>query len=228
MLASVLQCFIFQVVLMSLKHEDVELCFQLNKIFQRDVTVSDWDRLNEIVDLQSSEAKSNVVLRGFEDYWSPPQHCQKCKYKHVKTKKRFLKKKSFWNVYFSAGNRIKCYILYYILIFVLGFPSFEWISDITTFFHLIGWIVYLNMIWDVGFFIVQLVFFAKSMKTMLKKVVRNEIEDVTKFRLPSSQTIKLYATLFSGLVLLDFSIIPIQYEELFSLNFIQFDIIGCG
>jgi hypothetical protein len=84
------------------------------------------------------------------------------------------------------------------------------------------------MIWDVGFFIVQLVFFAKSMKTMLKKVVRNEIEDVTKFRLPSSQTIKLYATLFSGLVLLDFSIIPIQYEELFSLNFIQFDIIGCG
>ena len=218
MLASYLQSLIFQVVLLSLKREDVELCFRLNKIFQRDVTVSDWDRMNEIVDLQSLEAKSNVVLRGFEDYWSPPQHCQKCQYKHVKAKKKFLKKKSFWNVYFSAGIRIKCYILFYILKFVLGFPSFEWFSEITPFFHLFGWIVYLNMIWDVGFLIADLVYFAKSMQTMMKKVVRNEIDNLTEFRVPSNQAFKLYAILFSCLVLFDFSMFPIKYDQFFSLN----------
>jgi hypothetical protein len=217
MLASYLQCLIFQVVLLSLKSEDVELCFRLNKIFHRDVTVSDWERLNEIVDLQSSEAKYNVVLRGFEDYWSPSQHCQKCNYKHVKTEKRFLKKKYFWNVYFSAGIRIKCYILYYILKYVIRYTSIEWFSEITT-FYLIGWIVYLNVIWEAGFLIADLVYFAKSMKTMMKKVARNEIDNLTEFRVPSSQAFKLYAILFSCLVLFDFSMFPLKYDHCFSLN----------
>jgi hypothetical protein len=201
-------------ILLLLKYEDVELCGLLERFFQQDVTDSDWNQLNEIVDLKSSKGKSDVELRHFEDFWKP-QLCQTCKYKPVESKQRKPPQaKSFWNVWFSEINRVKFYILFYIAKFLLGFTSFE---SYSSFFHFICWIVYLMMSWDLGNWIAYLLLFTKSALTFLTYVVRNEMDHLIKCRMPSYWENKVSGFFVTCLILFDYSIFPIKYNDLFGL-----------
>jgi hypothetical protein len=201
-------------ILLLLKYEDVELCGLVERFFQSNVTDSDWNRLNEIVDLQSSKAKSDVELRHFEDFWKP-QPCQTCKYQTVEAKQRRPPQaKSFWNVWFSELNRFKFYLLFYIVKIFLGFTSLEFYPS---FCHFICWIVYLMMIWDLGNWIAQLLLFAKSALTFLTYVVRNKMDHLTKCRMPSDWEIRLSRFFITCLFLFDYSIFPLRYNDLFGL-----------
>ncbi len=201
------------------------MCGLLERFFQQDITDSDWNRLNEIVDLQSSKPKSDVELHYFEDFWKP-QHCQKCKYKPVKAKQRRPPQdKSFRNDCFSQINQLIFCILFFIVIFVLALIPFEFCLlipssfqfCILSFFHSICWIVYLTMIWNIGFLIVNLLLFAKNALTFLTYVVRNKMDHLTKCRMPSDWEIRLSKLFVFCLILFDYSNFPLRYNDLFGL-----------